>query len=194
MTDTIIKNVRMLVNNRITEVNILINDSKIEKISKIVSINAVDDIINGHGDLALPSGIDVHVHFRDMKEKHKEDWYTGSCAAAAGGITTVVDHPNTQPPTLNKKSFYKKLIKARSKSVIDFGLNGGVESKNTKELTELRNLGVTAFGEIFGSQNFSEALDKIKTFGAVACIHAEDETINRKLMEKYKNNHNPGVH
>ena len=194
MTDTIIKNVRMLINNRITEVNILINDSKIEKISKIVSINAVDNIINGRGDLALPSGIDVHVHFRDMKEKHKEDWYTGSCAAAAGGITTVVDHPNTQPPTLNKKSFYQKLIKARSKSVIDFGLNGGVESENTGELTELWNLGVTAFGEIFGSQNFSEALDKIKRLGAVACIHAEDETINKKLMEKYKNNHNPGVH
>jgi dihydroorotase len=208
MTDTIIKNARMLIKDKIVEVNLLIEDGRIERIARVISkipaTGAVDQIINARGDLVLPSGIDVHVHFRDLGEAHKEDWYTGSLAAARGGITTVIDHPNTQPPTLDKKSFYQKLREADAKSIIDFGINAGVSSENLEELGELWHLGASGFGEIFMAestgklqvdrQTLTKAIDQIRLLGAVACIHAEDETLNRELKQKHKNNKQPSVH
>lgn len=93
-----------------------------------------------------------HVHFRDPGLIEKEDWYTGSCSAAAGGITTVVDHPNTIPPTIDKKTFKDKLKIANRNSIVDFGLYGGVTG-NIDKLPELWESGATAFGEIFMAES-----------------------------------------
>ena len=81
--------------------------------------------MNAHGMLVLPGFIDAHVHFRDPGPNYKEDWASGSIAAAAGGITTVVDQPNTDPRTLDARSFELKLDLAKHRSVVDFCINGG---------------------------------------------------------------------
>ena len=78
-----------------------------------------------HGMLVLPGAIDAHVHFRDPGQTYKEDWASGSTAAAAGGVTTVVDQPNTDPRTLDARSFELKLDLAKHRSVVDFCINGG---------------------------------------------------------------------
>ena len=144
----------------------------------------------------LPGAIDVHVHFRDPGMTKKENWYTGSCAAAAGGVTMVIDHPNTIPPTVDPSSFKEKLKESR-KSIIDYGINAGVTA-NLANFKDLWEHGVTAFGEIFmadstGSLNVNEktlkeALDVIGKLGAVACIHAEDEDTRKKFVHMLKGN------
>ena len=79
------------------EVCLGIKDGKIVSIKKLPS-NA-DETIDLNGMIVLPGLIDAHVHFRDPGLTFKEDFYTGSAAAAAGGFTTVLDMPNTIPPT-----------------------------------------------------------------------------------------------
>ena len=192
MPDILIKNTRIYYNNALQPAEIVIEGGKVTKIGKDLRISSSDLIIDAGGALTLPAGIDVHVHFREPGMTSKENWYTGSCAAAAGGITTVIDQPNTIPPTTDRRSFEQKHKLARGKSIIDFGINGGV-TDDIEKLKELWKLGVTAFGEIFmaestgglnvNEETFEEALVEIKRLGALATIHAEDEKMRLELED-----------
>ncbi|WP_292485761.1 dihydroorotase [Methanohalobium sp.] len=203
MSNILIKNTRIFYNNRLQPAEVLIDNGKISKIAKDIRISHVDREIDADNALTLPAGIDAHVHFREPGQTRKEDWCTGSCSAAAGGITTVIDHPNTAPPTIDEKSFNKKLHLASKKSIVDFGINGGV-TNNFDELSRLWELGATAFGEIFmaestgelniSEESFNQALSEIKELEAVACIHAEDENIRLKNKSLLKNDMSPQSH
>jgi len=82
-----------------------------------------------YGDrLVLPGGVDLHVHFRDPGMPHKEDFFSGSAAAAIGGVTTVLDMPNTEPPTASPGAYEEKLAHVRKKANVDFGLYGAIRS------------------------------------------------------------------
>lgn len=196
MPDLVIKNARIFMNDAIQPAEIAIDSGKITKIGKILGTVVVDQVIDAKGSLVLPGAIDVHVHFRDPGMTKKEDWYTGSCAAASGGVTTVIDHPNTIPPTIDAESFKKKQKEAK-KAIIDYGINAGV-TRNLNYLKELWELGATAFGEIFLAEstaslnvNYSmlkDALSVIDDLGAVACIHAEDEETRNKFVHILKGN------
>lgn len=198
MYDTIIRNAKVYLDNRLQNVDIAIADGKIIRIGKDVTDDA--QIIDARGALVLPGAIDVHVHFRDPGLTHKEDWYTGSCAAAAGGVTTVIDHPNTIPPTLDKKSFKLKLKSAARRSIIDFGINGGVTGSSN--LDELWGLGVIAFGEIFmadgelavDEKTLKDSLESIAELKAIACIHAENKELCRHFMEELRAIRRPEVY
>lgn len=196
MPDLVIKNARIFINDAIQPAEIAVDNGVITKIGKIVGQKDVNEVIDAKGALILPGAIDAHVHFRDPGMTNKENWYTGSCAAAAGGVTAVIDHPNAIPPTVDSFSFKEKLKESR-KSIIDYGINAGVTA-NPANLKELWELGVTAFGEIFmaestGSLNVNErilkeALEVIGNIGAVACIHAEDEETRKDFTHLLKGN------
>lgn len=195
MPDIHIKNTRIYYNNSLQPAEIIIENGKITKIGKDFRVSSSDMVIDAGGALTLPAGIDVHVHFREPGMTLKENWYTGSCSAAAGGIATVIDQPNTIPPTTDRRSFEQKLELARKKSIVDFGINGGVTG-NLEKLKELWRLGVTAFGEIFmaestgglniDEEDFEEALAEIKRLGSLATIHAEDEKMRLELEQMLK--------
>ncbi len=203
MPDILIKNTRIYYNNSLQPAEIIIEGGKVTKIAKDLRVSSSDLIIDAGGSLTLPAGIDVHVHFREPGMTAKENWYTGSCAAAAGGVTTVIDQPNTIPPTTDRRSFEQKLKLARKKSIVDFGINGGVTG-NMEKLKELWNLGVTAFGEIFmaestgglniNEETFEEALVEIKRLDALATIHAEDEKMRLELEGLLKGDVSPDYH
>lgn len=203
MPDILIKNTKVFYNNYLQPAEVLIEDGKIKQISREIDVQRLNQTIDAKGALTLPAGIDVHVHFRDPGLTEKEDWYTGSCSAAAGGVTTVVDHPNTIPPTIDKKSFRDKLKIANRNSVVDFGLYGGVTG-NIGKLPELWELGATAFGEIFMAEStgalnidekcLDEALGVLKQLDALPCIHAEDDKIRLECEAYLKNDMTPASH
>lgn len=203
MPDILIKNTKVFVNNYLQPAEVLIEDGKISKIAKEIDVQRLNRTIDAKGGLTLPAGIDVHVHFRDPGLTEKEDWFTGSCSAAAGGITTVIDHPNTLPPTIDRKSFRDKLKIANRNSIVDFGLYGGVTGNITK-LPELWQLGATAFGEIFMAEStgalnidekcLDEALAVLKYLDALPCIHAEDDKIRLECEAYLKNDMSPDSH
>src|SRR6056297_3193094 len=105
------------------------------------------------GKLLLPGMIDAHVHFREPGFSHKETWETGSRSAAAGGVTTVVDQPNTDPPTVDGESFDRKAALAEA-SYVDYGINGGVTEAWDPD--ELFDRPILALGEVFLADSTGE--------------------------------------
>jgi dihydroorotase len=142
------------------------------------------DTIDAKGMLLLPAGTDMHVHMRDWGQSGKEDWETGSKSAIAGGVTLVVDQPNTVPPLTTSERVADRVNSARSRSLCHFAINGGLNDNN--DLTDLWHAGVMAFGEIFAApssfaENLSQdrlrgGLSKIQDLGGLATIHAETVT------------------
>jgi dihydroorotase len=171
MSTTVIRNARVFYRNQVALSDVLIESGTIAKVG---SVRAREQEIDACGRLLLPGAIDVHVHFRDLDEAYKEDWYSGSCAAAAGGVTTVIDQPNTKPPVCDERSYFRKQRAAR-KSVVDYGINAAIDRFD--QLDDLWRLGVTAFGEVFVQEKSREelqhALQTIKRLNAVLCVHAE---------------------
>ena len=171
MTTTVITNGKVFYRGHIIEADILIEDEKIKSIAKDVT---ADETINVKGQLVLPGAIDVHVHFRDLEEAYKEDWNSGSCSAAAGGVTTVIDQPNTIPPTCDITSYNEKCAAARA-SIVDYGINACI--KSSERARELYELGITAFGELFIQNKTTDELltllRTVKDLNALGCIHAE---------------------
>ena len=90
------------------DVNILVEDEKIKNITKANLDSVADKIIDAMDLWVFPGGIDSHSHLNDPGLTESEDYYTGTCSAAAGGITTVLDHPLTVPITADRESFLEK--------------------------------------------------------------------------------------
>jgi len=133
------------------------------------------------GKRLFPGMIDAHVHFRQPGYAHKETWSSGSRAAAAGGVTTVVDQPNTDPPTVDGAAFDGKADFAAD-AVVDWGINGGVTADWDPESLFSRRL--FALGEVFLADStgdmgieralFEEALAAATDHGVTVTVHAED--------------------
>ncbi|MDZ7701164.1 MAG: dihydroorotase [Halobacteriales archaeon] len=141
------------------------------------------DRLDARGRLLLPGVIDAHVHFREPGFAHKETWATGSRSAAAGGVTTVVDQPNTDPPTVTGAAFDGKAELADA-SLVDWGINGGVTPDWAPE--ELLDRPLFALGEVFLADStgelgieadlFATAVERAAAAGVPVTVHAEDAT------------------
>jgi len=149
--------------------------------------------IDADGLLVFPGIIDEHVHFRDPGLDWKEDFRTGSMAAAAGGVTTVLDMPNTEPPTVDRQGFLSKLEAASRKSVVDFGFYAGVVPGKVDALRELAELGAvgvklymsetTGIGEPVDGLDLIRAMEVAASLGLRVGVHAEDGRTIAALRE-----------
>jgi len=185
MLDLCITNCKLDINSK--EVCLGIKDGKIVSIKKIPS--SACENIDVNGKLVLPGLIDAHVHFRDPGLTIKEDFFTGSAAAAAGGFTTVMDMPNTVPPTNTSPAFREKIRIANSKSLVDFGLHVGVaDLHHISELAELRPASFKIFMDLVNSDFLVEAFKKIKELGEnhLISLHAEDPQVVNQCTQRMK--------
>lgn len=186
MIDICLKNCKIVPGN--IECSIGINNGKITSITKIPPKS--NETIDIKGNPILPGLIDSHVHFRDPGLTYKEDFQTGSEAAAAGGFTTIMDMPNTIPPTDSKKAFQNKLDIANKKSIVDFALHAGVNNlSQIKMIAELRPASFKIFMDSvdnnFLIKSFSE-ISKLKHDYPIS-LHAEDKNIISNCIETLKN-------
>ncbi len=185
MLDLCIANCKLDVNNK--KFFLGINDGKIVSIKK--SPSSADETIDLKGKMVLPGLIDAHVHFRDPGLTYEEDFNTGSAAAAAGGFTTVLDMPNTLPPTNNPKSYKEKLEIAGNKSLVDFGIHAGVGDLSCiEELAELRPASFKIFMDLLDDVTLMEAFSKINMVAPdhLISLHAEDSEVVRKCTDFMK--------
>jgi dihydroorotase len=109
--------------------------------------------IDANGLVAIPGAVDVHVHFREPGYTHKEDWLSGTRAAAAGGVTTVLEMPNTNPATSTVAALKDKIALASAKAVVDFGVYGNIASDNRDEIAPMIEAGAASFKIYMGSEN-----------------------------------------
>jgi dihydroorotase len=156
-----------------------------ERIAAVgTDLDATGEVIEAGERLLLPGAVDAHVHFREPGAPHKETWRTGSRSAAAGGVTTVVDQPNTDPPTTTGAAYDQKELCARHAHV-DYGINGGVTADWDPETLFDRPL--FALGEVFLADStgdmgidgdlFAEAVDRAVAADVPVTVHAEDATL-----------------
>ena len=154
---------------------------------KIVAIRRnhlppADKKINLEGALLLPGIVDVHVHFRDPGLTWKEDFASGSRAAAAGGVTTVCDMPNCVPPTNSLRRFKEKIKIARSKSCVDFGLHALLPD-DLDEGAKLAKAGAASFKVYTESQGDSTIPDFLG-LGLTISAHAESPNVFSAQVSK----------
>ncbi len=160
---------------------------------KIVSITKIppksDKIIDIKRNIVLPGLIDAHVHFRDPGFPKKETFRSGSKAAAAGGFTTVLDMPNTSPPTNTKKAFLEKLDIAKKKSIVDFGLHAGVDDlKEIKKMAGLKPASFKIYMDLIDDEYLLEIFNEIKGLPVdhLISVHAEDRDTVKHCTDKMK--------
>jgi dihydroorotase len=139
MPDLVIRNSKLVLADKIVKAGIVIEGGKIVRIASDKNLPDAGRVIDAQGNYVLPGLIDVHVHLREPGASSKEDWFTGTSAAAAGGVTTVLDMPNTQPSTTTIQSLNDKREIARSKAIVDYGFHFAASTDNVSELSRLGN-------------------------------------------------------
>ena len=188
--DLVVKNGRVFTAKGQMSTEVWIKDGRIEALG---GAHRAEESIDARGMLVLPGAIDVHVHFRDPGPNYKEDWASGSATAAAGGVTTVIDQPNTVPRTMDARSFEEKLEIARHRSCVDFALNGG-----PGEIDELKEAGAQAIGEIFSyehsDRDLTAILGQVEKAGMLASLHAEDGAIIKEKVAELGSRNDPEVY
>jgi dihydroorotase len=184
--DLVIKGAHIVSHERITAACVAIHGERIVAVGDWEAMPPALQVIDASGLHLLPGAIDSHVHFRDPGYPHKETWSTGSGAAAMGGVTTVFDMPNTNPPTGTLAALALKL-KAAEHSYVDFGIHGLLGDDTVAHLEELLDAGVSSFkafvGNTFGNLPapsdgaLLEGFEKLAPLGIRTVVHAENSSI-----------------
>ena len=167
---------------------------------KIVGItqsleNTPQEVIDAKGLYILPGAIDGHVHMMDPGHTDREDFTTGTRAAARGGVTTVIDHHRTEPPVFGAKELLGKKEYLKTRSIVDFGLLGGLSLTNPGNLRGLWEAGALGFkgftcelheADALGIGNLMEILEEIQKFGGMALFHCEDDSLLKTTEERLR--------
>jgi dihydroorotase len=177
------------------EADLAITDGKFAAIAAPGTLDVeAANILQAEGRHVLPGVIDGHVHFREPGSEYKEDFHTGSRAAVMGGVTTVLDMPNTNPTTSTAEFVELKRRLAEEKSYCDFGLIGLLVNENVDRLREMASAGVVGFKCFLGMTIGNipapddgillEGLSIISELGMRCGFHAENNQIMQHLIGK----------
>lgn len=195
--DLVVKNGTLVTHEaELPGVGVAIKDGKIIAIAQDRDLPSAEQVLDVEGNYILPGVIDGHVHFREPGLEYKEDFGTGSLAAVMGGVTTVIDMPNTKPPTGTPEIVQLKQRLAEEKSLVDFGIVGLVVQENIDQLLPMRDAGVVGYkcflGETIGNIPapddglLVEAMGIIASTGLRIGFHAENNAIMQHLIRKFK--------
>ena len=194
MLDLVIKNSKLI--GKDGEYSIGVDEGKITEISR--GNLTGDKVIDIKSNYLLPGFIDPHVHFRDPGLVQKEDFKTGSLAAAHGGFATVIDMPNTLPKTNTYKALKDKINIAKSKSSVNFYLQAGHNSLDEMtKMMELNPISFKVFMDLETDENLEEIfqnLGKLKettSYNGLVATHCEKRSIVQKESERLKDSTDP---
>ena len=186
----VIKNGSCYIEGKLTKIDIGLLGNKIKKVGKI-ELNS-SKVYDASGKIVLPGIIDTQTHFREPGSTDVEDLESGSRAAVLGGVTSLFEMPNTNPPTSNLVEFDKKLQLAKNRMHSNYAFYFGATPENIDQLSKLKNIegccGVKLFA---GSSTGKLLVDKetdiekvISNSDRIVSIHSEDEEI-LKLRKKF---------
>lgn len=190
----IIKNATLAENGQVVDVEIA--DERIVTTGKVSATDA--EVIDATGLLLLPGVIDDHVHFRDPGLTHKADMHTESCAAAAGGVTSYLEMPNTTPQTTTIEALNDKFEDAARKSVVNYSFFFGATNDNADVLPTLDVHHIPGVKLFMGSSTGNMLVDKrealLKVFGNTpSCMpvmaHCEEMSIINENTARIKAAH-----
>ncbi|WP_245638348.1 allantoinase AllB [Croceicoccus bisphenolivorans] len=193
LADLVINGATLVTDSATFPASIAIKDGAILAIGGADAMPEAKEVLDATGKFLLPGAIDAHVHFRDPGYTHKETWETGTASAAMGGVTTVFEMPNTNPPTGNVEALNIKLKSAEA-AYVDFGIYGLLGEDNLDQLEALIEGGVAAFkcfmGNTFGnlpsppSGAILEGFEIVAKHGYRVALHAENASIMARRQKK----------
>ncbi|MEM2093804.1 MAG: dihydroorotase family protein, partial [Candidatus Bathyarchaeia archaeon] len=193
--DLLLKNCRFLYGDSLFDGCIGVRSGKICYLGKEASAPPASEIQGLSGNIVLPGLCDVHTHLRDLSQSYKEDFYTGTCSALAGGFTTLLDMPIPSAPSESLRQLQDKISSASSKAVVNVGFHSGLP-ETSEELYTIKKIG--AFGlKIYMNRRenldggdyraVEQAMVKAHKVGLPAVVHAEDLVTIERLEKVYKN-------
>ena len=195
MKRTWIKNARIVNEAQVFEGSLVIADEVIAEVLKADELpsTAYEETIDAQGCYLLPGVIDDHVHFRDPGLTHKADMYTESMAAAAGGVTSYMDMPNTNPQTTTIQALEDKFKDAATKSIVNYSFYFGATNNNADSLALLDKKKVCGVKLFMGSSTGNMLVDQMETLknifanaGMLIATHCEDQHIISANSAAYK--------
>lgn len=183
----IIKNAKII--NSEKPVSIIIENEKIKKIETNNDFENYKDnnIIDANYNYVLTGIIDPHTHMREPGLTHKEDFTSGSKAAARGGITTFLDMPNTIPNTITKENLIQKKLMMTKKSYVDYGFHfGGSKTDNSQDIESIKDKAAStkiflnaSTGNMLIEDN--KILEKLFESSKIVSVHAEDKMVDKAI-------------
>jgi allantoinase len=196
LVDLVVKNGKILRGKILVDGGVAVDRGKVVAIARDLNLPRADIIYDAKGNLILPGFIDLHVHFRDPGYPKREDFQTGTAAAAAGGITCIGDMPNPNPPTTTIGAYKEKQRIADSRAIVDYALYGGTSESNIENIKSLSKLGVKIF-KAYSTTKYEalsastpssiiRILEKTKATGSLFMHHAEDQKIVDDATEQVK--------
>ena len=197
MRQTLITNGRIVNEGQSFDGFVVIEGDSIKSIGKGEAPRGdYDETVDATGCLVLPGIIDDHVHFREPGLTHKADMASESRAAAAGGVTSYLDMPNTVPQTTTLEALQDKRDRARQKSLVNYGFFFGATNGNSDLFASLDRHAVPGIKLFMGSSTGNMLVDKygslLNVFAEAARLglpvmaHCEDTDIINRNMEQMK--------
>jgi dihydroorotase len=138
-------NAKLWLETGVYEGGLVTENGAVSKIGKESRLPPAETIIDAEGKLVIPGLIDLHVHFREPGFTQKEDFASGTRAAAAGGVTTVLDEPNNSPVTASAEALQAKQELVKDHAYVDYLFNMAVYADRLDEIRSASNIGVNVF-------------------------------------------------
>ena len=194
--DLVLSNAEIYTPKGIVEAGIAIDEGRIFKIAKGTNLPQASEKLDLKRLLVLPGLIDSHVHLRDQQLAYKEDFFSGTAAAAAGGVTSVIDMPNNKPLTMSSESLRARMKIAERRVITNVAFYSTFP-RNLSEIYSIVEEGAVAF-KLFLSQKIGgldieddevllQAFNKVSEAKVPIAVHAEEkETIERAKRELQK--------
>jgi len=184
--DTVLYNAKVFTYQGIVEAGVAIDNKRIVKVAKETNLPPASAKLNMNGCLVLPGLVDSHVHLRDQQLAYREDFTTGTAAAAAGGVTTVIDMPNNRPLTMSAEAMRERMQLAEKRILVNVAFNSAFPNR-TEEISRIVSAGAVGFKlyllQQIGGINIDDDNALQEAFKTVAetkvpiAVHAEDKAI-----------------
>ncbi|MFT5917818.1 MAG: dihydroorotase, partial [Bacteroidia bacterium] len=193
MSATLIINAKAVNEGKIFETDLLIKNGRIERVDRNLSGLHADTIVDAEGKILMPGVIDDQVHFRQPGLTHKAEIYTEAKAAVAGGTTTFMEMPNTNPQTLTQELLEEKYQIGKEKSLANYSFFMGVSNDNLEEALKTDKNKVCGMKIFMGSSTGNMLVDNEKTLESIfskadllIATHCEDEETVRANEKIYR--------
>lgn len=195
--DLYLKNAQVVTENEVFSGGVVVTNGKITQVVKGEAAVDAREVIDVQGKHLLPGVVDAHVHFNQPGRDHWEGYRTGTMAAAAGGVTTIMEMPlNATPPTTNVAMLQHKRDVVASEVVVDHAQWGGIVNNNLSDLATLNDGGVIAFKGFMSNSGVDferidddvlyAGLNCMRDMGNVIGVHAENEWVTSYLGKQMR--------
>jgi len=194
MKKILIKNAKIVNEGVVKDGEVYIEDDIIKEVADIISVKSHDvQVIDAEGQCLLPGVIDDQVHFREPGLTHKEDIASGSRAAVAGGITSFIEMPNTNPQTTTIELLEEKFAIAKENSIANYSFMFGGTNDNLAEIKKINPKNTAALKLFLGSSTGNMLVDDEKILEEIfkhspvlIAVHCEDEQTIKDNLAKHR--------